>query len=261
MANRSAGRNATLSAAYNTGHVTLSASYGIRRDLYEPRITDNRTRNDSILAYTSQLTTGKAHPVSHIARAGADWRINRSNRLQVNGNYTRKHFVRTEDIYITDQNKWQEITRQSVRYRYDNENVTGWEVTGTYTHSFSKDHELKADYNYSSLKGLEDNQYATYSTDGTTKDNTQIWQAYYRHLFHLTYHRNLNKHLKLNIGYELDALQTDLNFHVQNLEGNVFVPDKKRTNDFTNYETNHAFYATMEYKQGDGACYSASARN
>lgn len=243
-------RNATLSAAYNTGNVTLSASYGIRRDLYEPNISDNRTRNDSTLAYTSQLTTGRAHPVSHIVRAGMDWKMNRNDRLQVNGNYTRTHFIRTENIYTTDLNVRQDITYQGVRYRYDNENVKGWEAGSSYTHTFGKDHELTADYSYSSLEGLEDNQYATYSTDSTTKDNTQIWQAYYQHLFHLTYHRQFNEHLKLDIGYELDALQTDLNFHVQNLEGDVFVPDRNRTNDFTNDETNHALYATVEYKQG-----------
>ena len=128
--------------------------------------------------------------------------------------------------------------------------MKGWEAGSSYTHTFGKDHELTADYSYSSLEGLEDNQYATYSTDSTTKDNTQIWQAYYQHLFHLTYHRQFNEHLKLDIGYELDALQTDLNFHVQNLEGDVFVPDRNRTNDFTNDETNHALYATVEYKQG-----------
>lgn len=243
-------RNATLSAAYNTGNVTLSASYGIRRDLYEPHISDNRTRNDSTLAYTSQLTTGRAHPVSHIVRAGVDWKMDRNDRLQVNGNYTRTHFIRTENIYTTDLNARKDITYQGVRYRYDNENVKGWEVGSSYTHTFGKDHELTADYNYSSLEGLEDNQYATYSTDSTTKDNTQIWQAYYQHLFHLTYHRQFNEHLKLDIGYELDALQTDLNFHVQNLEGDVFVPDRNRTNDFTNNETNHALYAMVEYKQG-----------
>ena len=243
-------RNATLSTAYNTGNVTLSASYGIRRDLYKPRITDDRTRNDSTLIYTSQLTTGLAHPVSHIVRAGADWKINTRNRLQVNGNYTREHFIRTEDIYTTDRDANRDITYQGQRHRYDNENVKGWEAGSVYTHTFGKDHELMADYTYSSLEGLEDNQYATHSTDGDTKDNTQIWQAYYQHLFHLTYHRTFNEHLKLDIGYELDALQTDLNFHVQNWEGDAFVPDLHRTNDFTNYETNHALFATVEYKQG-----------
>ncbi len=243
-------RNATLSIAYNTGNITVSASYGIRRDLYEPNIADNLTKNDSILAYISQLTTGKAHPVSHIVRAGVDWKISHNDRLQLNGNHTREHFIRTENIYTTNRNAQQDITCQGVRYRYDNENVRGWEVGSSYTHTFGKNNELTADYNYSSLEGLEDNQYTTYSTDSTTKDNTQIWQAYYQHLFHLTYHRNFNEHLKLDIGYELDALQTDLNFHLQNLKGGAFIPDRNRTNDFTNYETNHALYVKVEYKQG-----------
>lgn len=228
----------------------MSASYGIRRDLYEPHIGDERTRNDSTLAYTSQQTTGRAHPISHIVRAGVDWKVDSSDRLQVNGNYIREYFIRTEDIYTTSRNARQDITYQGVRYRYDNENVRGWEVGSTYTHTFGKDCELTADYNYSSLEGLEDNQYTTYSTDNMTKDNTQIWQAYYQHLFHLTYRRNFSKYLKLDFGYELDALQTDLNFHVQNLEGDIFVPDRNRTNDFTNCKTNHALYATVEYKQG-----------
>ena len=138
----------------------------------------------------------------------------------MNGSYNRHHFIRTENIYAADRNANQEITYQSVRYRYDNENVKGWEAGSAYTHTFGKEHELAADYSYSSLEGLEDNQYATYSTDNATKDNTQIWQAYYQHLFRLTYHRAWGEHLKLDVGYELDALQTDLNYHVQNLEGN-----------------------------------------
>ena len=243
-------KNATLSAAYNIGNAIFSASYGIRRDLYEPHFGDERTRNDSTLAYTSQQTTGRAHPISHIVRAGVDWKVDSSDRLQVNGNYIREYFIRTEDIYTTSRNARQDITYQGVRYRYDNENVRGWEVGSTYTHTFGKDCELTADYNYSSLEGLEDNQYTTYSTDNMTKDNTQIWQAYYQHLFHLTYRRNFSEYLKLDFGYELDALQTDLNFHVQNLEGDIFVPDRNRTNDFTNCKTNHALYATVEYKQG-----------
>ena len=243
--------NATASVGYGTGHINLSASYGIRRDLYAPRITDERTRNDSIFALTSQLTTGHAHPLSHIVRAGIDWKIDPYNRLQVNGNYSREHFIRTEDISATDRNAQQEATYQSTRHRYDNENVKGWEAGGSYTHTFGKEHELTADYTYSSQEGLEDNQYATRSsTDSLTRDNTQIWQAYYQHLFRLAYHRTFSEHLKLDIGYELDALQTDLNFHVQNLMNGAFVSDMTRTNDFTNRETNQALYATVECKLG-----------
>ncbi len=100
--------NATATVAYNTQRVNLSVSYGIRRDLYEPNITDNRVRNDSIVAYTSQSTTGIAYPLSHIIRVETDWKINGRNRLQVYGNYDRRHFIRTENIYATDRNSNQE---------------------------------------------------------------------------------------------------------------------------------------------------------
>lgn len=242
--------NATASANYNTGRVNLFASYGIRRDYYEIKNTDERIRMDNTARYVSQLTTGKAHPLSHIVRAGADWNISSNDRLQVNGGFNRRHFIRRDNIYATDRDAGQNITYQSLRYRYDNENVRQWEAGTVYTHTFGPSQRLTADYSYSSLEGLEDNQYATYATDSTTKDNTQTWQAYYQHLFCLTYHHVWGEHLKLQLGYELDALQTDLNYHVQNLEGDTFVPDLGRTSDFTNNETNHALYATLEYKQG-----------
>lgn len=34
-------------------------------------------------------------------------------------------------------------------------------------------------------------------------------QSFHQLYAKLTYHRNFNEHLKLDIGYELDALQTD----------------------------------------------------
>lgn len=242
--------NATASVAYGTGRVNLTAAYGIRRDLYEPRITDDRSRSDSLQAYTSQLTTGTAHPLSHTARAGVDWKATGRDRLRLSGSYTRRHFIRTESIVATDMDANHGVTGRSARYRHDNENVNGWEAGGSYTHTFGKGNELTADYSYSSLEGLEDNRYATYSTGGDTKDNTQIWQAYYRHLFRMAWRRTLGAHLKLCVGYELDALRTDLNYHVQSLEGDAFVPDMTRTNDFTNLAANHALYATLEYKRG-----------
>ena len=81
-----------------------------------------------------------------------------------------------------------------------------WEVATVYAHTFGRGHKLTVDYGYSSLEGLEDNRYSTFSTDGSSKDNTQIWQAYYRHLLRVGYRRRLGGRLKLSLGYELDAL-------------------------------------------------------
>lgn len=243
-------KNATASVGYNTGWVNLFASYGIRRDLFEIDNTDERVRNEHTRTYVSQQTVGGAKPLSHLVRLGAEWQMNARNRLQLNGGFNTRRFLRNDQISATERDANRNITYQNIRYRYDNEKVKQWESGGVYTYRLGDNHELTADYSYSSLEGLEDNRYATYSTDGDSKDNTQIWQAYYQHLFRMAYHRSWGERLKLNLGYELDALQTDLNYHVQNLTGDTFVPDMNRTNDFTNQETNHAFYATLAYKAG-----------
>ena len=64
------------------------------------------------------------------------------------------------------------------------------------------------------------------------------------------YRRRLGGRLKLSLGYELDALQTDLFYHAQSFDGSGFVADLNCTSDFTNHETCHSFYATLKYDQG-----------
>lgn len=241
--------NATATLNYSTGKVNLFASYGIRRVHMKRDVSDDRLRNDSVQSFIIQRRSSNFYPLSHIARLGADWNINAKNTLQFSGGYTYRSFFRPETISNINRDKNLQETFRSFRQRDDNEHTKSAEGSVDYTHTFGKDHELTADYSYSMLQGLEDNHYTTISTPGgETRDNTQIWQAYYQHLFRLAYHQVFNDDLKLNAGYELDALRTDLNYHVQNFENGVFVPDMGKTNDFTNYETNHALYATLEYR-------------
>lgn len=241
--------NASTSVNYNTGRVNLFANYGIRYDYRNRTTMDDRIRNDGSLSYISQLTDSKARPLSHIIRAGMDWNINSDNSLQISGGYNHRSFIRTENIATNITDDSQNITYQAIRYRHDDENTKQAEASAVFSHTFGDNHQLTVDYNYSLQEGMEDNKYSTFSTDDFgTKDNTQIGQAYYQHLFRVSYDRPLNSSLKLNLGYEADLLKTDLNFHVQNLEGDIFVPDLQKTSDFTNYQYNHAMYATLEYQ-------------
>lgn len=231
-------RNVSASVSYNVGErVSLFASYGIRHDLYEVMTTDERMMNHPDTRNVSQQTTGQARPLSHLARLEMGWRINDRNRLQLNGGVNRSHFIRHDYIYFTEKDAQQYITSQGVRYRYDNEHANQWEAGSTYTHIFDIGQELTADYSYSSSEGLEKNRYSNFSTFGDSKENTDIWQAYYQHLFRMAYHRSWNDKLKLNLGYELDALRADLNYHVQHETDGTFLPDPARTSDFTNYGT------------------------
>lgn len=246
--------NSTVSLNYNTGKVNLFGSYGIRLDRRDRFTSDDRTKTDSTLSFVSQYTESKARPLSHIVRGGVDWNINDNNTFQISGGYNHRGFLREENIHAITKNAVKKLTYESLRYRHDDESQHQTEGNAVYTHTFGKKHELSFDYTYSSEEELEDNKYTNtflLPVSPETKDNTQIWQANYQHLFRATYHREFSDNLKLNLGYELDVLKTDLNFHVQNLEGGVFVPDMNKTNDFTNYQTNHAIYTTLEYKKGD----------
>lgn len=243
-------KNATASAGFKTDRVNLFASYGIRRDLYETDIHDRRIRNGNAIPYVMQQTAAVAHPLSNIVRAGADWNITRNDRLQLSGGFNSRGFARHDNIYTTETDANHNIGYQGRRCRDDDESVKQWEVATVYAHTFGRGHKLTVDYGYSSLEGLEDNRYSTFSTDGSSKDNTQIWQAYYRHLLRVGYRRRLGGRLKLSLGYELDALQTDLFYHAQSFYGSGFVADPNRTSDFTNHETCHSFYATLKYEQG-----------
>ncbi|SKB74384.1 Outer membrane receptor proteins, mostly Fe transport [Macellibacteroides fermentans] len=244
--------NVTTSINYNTGKINLYGSYGIRLDRRDRITLDDRIKNDSVLSYISQHTDSKAHPLSHVIRAGIDWNFDSSNTLQLSGAYNHRGFLREENTLTTNRDDAEIITYNANRYRHDDEKTNQAEGNAVYTHLFGDNNELSVDYSYSILEGLEDNQYTTniYSTTSETKDNSQIWQAYYQHLFRVTYNRTFNDKIKLTMGYEMDALQTDLNYHFQNLENGVFVPDMQKTNDFTNNQLNNAIYATLEYKVG-----------
>lgn len=244
--------NTSASVNYNIGKVNLFANYGIRLDRRDRTTYDNRMKSDSTLSITDQETTSKASPLSHIIRAGIDWNIDSKNMLQLSGGYNHRSFVRKDNISTRSKNALQEITYEGIRYRYDDEKTKQAEAGAVYTHTFGENNSLVLDYNYSMTEGLENNKYMTfaYPMSLNTKDNSQIWQAYYQHLLRVTYSRTFKNKLKLNLGYELDALKTDLNYHVQNLENGIFVPDIKKTNDFTNYQTNNALYTTLEYKTG-----------
>lgn len=242
--------NATTSLNYNTGNVNLFASYGIRYDYRNRTKKDDRVRNDGTLSYISQPTDSKARPLSHIIRAGMDWNINSDNTFQISGGYNHRGFIRRENITTNITDEFQNEIYHSIRNRCDDENTKQAEASAVYSHTFGENHQLTVDYNYSWQEGMEDNKYSTFSTDNIeTKDNTQIGEAYYQHLFRVSYDRDLSSCLKLNLGYEADLLKTNLNFHVQNLEGDVFVPDLQKTSDFSNYQNTHAMYGTLEYQQ------------
>ena len=121
-----------------------------------------------------QQTAAVAHPLSNIVRASADWNITRNDRLQLSGGFNSRGFARHDNIYNTETDANHNIGYQGRRCRDDDESVKQWEVATVYAHTFGRGHKLTVDYGYSSLEGQVDNRYSTFSTDGSSKDNTQI---------------------------------------------------------------------------------------
>lgn len=235
--------NAGTSLSYSTGRVNLFANYGMRRDYRNFSSIDNRSMND--LSSISQRNSGEAHPLSHNIQAGTEWAINSKNRLQVSGNYNYKYFTRN-DIIATTREK-DGLSSQSSSRRYGDEKSNQVEASGIYSHTFGKDHELTASYNYSLWKNHELNNYSAIQNAGNI--NTQSYDIDMgQHLFSVTYTKQLNTLWKLNMGYEADILQTRLNQQVWNISEGVTSPDINSTNDFTNTQNNHAVYTTVEYK-------------
>lgn len=239
--------NATASVNYRVGNANLMASYGLRQDNKRMDETDDRTRYGSTTTTTHQQLYQRSRPLSHIARIGADWAIDKNDRLQLTGSYNHRSFTKHANILVStgDNNFF-----DSNRTRIDDEYVKQWETGINYTHTFAKDNELSLAYTYSNQKGLEDNRYFTIATDGESRDNSRIWQAYRQHLATIAYTRKLGESTKLNLGYELTHLTTDLNNHIQVWDGSAFIVDVDKTNDFTNRQVNNALYATLEMTRG-----------
>lgn len=239
--------NATATMNYRIGRVNLMGSYGIRQDNKQMDETDARTRFGTTTTSTLQLLHQTSRPLSHIARIGADWFIDDKNRLQWTANLNYRSFTKRATTKVSTNDS---PTFSSIRRRTNNEYVRQWETGVNYTHKFSDNSDLSFAYNYSRQKGQEDNHYVTTATDGESLDNSQIWQAYRQHVATVSYRQTMASGMKLNLGYEIDHLTTDLNNHIQLWDGTRFVVDADKTNDFTNLQMTNALYATLEMTAG-----------
>lgn len=235
--------NATATINHGLGNLNLMASYGFRQDNKQMDETDSRTRYSSATIATLQRMNQHSRPLSHIARIGADWAIDKHNRLQLTGSYNHRRLTKHANILVS---RGDNDCFDSNRTRTDHEYTKQWEAGLNYSHTWANASKLLIDYTYSNQKGMENNRYITVTTDGESRDNSQIWQAYRQHLANITYTRNLGESTKLNIGYTLTHLTTDLNNHIQVWDGSAFVVDMDKTGDFTVQQVNNALYATLE---------------
>jgi len=243
--------NSSLAVNYHTGKINLFGSYGIRLDRRDRYSKDDRIKTDSLTGEKSDLyqtIDSKARPTSHIAQTGIEWQMNDRNSLEASVNYTHMKFIRKENTLTNSTDNNQLLISNYNRNRYDDEYHQEVEMAAKYSRKIGDDQELSVDYTHNSSKEQEDNHFTNQylvPVKPDSKDNTLIWQANYENLLRVNYLCPLSgKDAELELGYELEANQSDLNFKAEDLIGSTWTPDKARSNRFIFDETVHSFYAT-----------------
>jgi len=249
--------NSNLALNYNQGGANIYGSYGIRLDRRDRFSKDDYTRIDSLTgekSYQFQTVDSKARPISHIAQTGIEWDINDKNSMEASVNYNYMSFTRIDTAITRNLDQNQMATNNYDRYRHDNEYEKELEWAAKYTRKIGEDQEFSIDFTHNSSKEQEDNKFTNrylFPVKPNSKDNTLIWQANTENLLRINYLRPLSgKDSELELGYELQADKSDLNFNAEYLLGNTWMTDKVKSNKFLFDETVHALYATDKQSFG-----------
>ena len=248
--------NSNLALNYNKGGVNVYGSYGIRLDRRDRFSKDNYIRTDSLTReknYQFQSIDSKARPTSQIAQTGIEWEINDKNSMEASVNYNYMSFTRIDTAVTRNLDQYQAPTNNYDRYRNDVEYEKELEWAAKYTRKIGEEQELTVDFTHNSSKEQEDNKFTNrylFPVKPNSKDNTLIWQANTENLLRVNYLRPRGKDAELELGYELQADKSDLNFKAEYLLGTNWMPDKVKSNKFLFDETIHALYATDKQSFG-----------
>lgn len=239
--------NAGVNLNYHTGHINLFGGYSYRKDRYDRTIFDNRSAAEN---YINQTTLGVGHPTSHTFRLGIMTDITAHDAIEVSGNYNHRDFLRNERIESVTEDTNHNLSDFYFRNRSANAKENMWEGNFRYTHTYGKENEWGIEYTYSSESEDELNEYSTLQNQNRALDNEQVWDANYLHIGKFYWQHHLSDNNKLSVGYELENLTAEQNYHVQDWNGNAFIANQNRTSDFTHQRTIHSAYFTWEMDLG-----------
>ena len=247
--------NGNVSINYNPGKINLFGSYSIRQDDRLRHTDDYRKHfisNTDTINYIHVISSEHSRPLSHIFRAGTDYKINTHNTIGVTSSYNYRSYIR----HANDSSLWQTTdlttSKDYNRSRRDPEFEKDLELSGNYVHSFAKKgHELTVDYTTSVSNEQEDNHYTnTYRTPiiPPSYDNTLIKQGGNESQFSVEYVNPISEKKKLEAGYLLETRRSNSDFFGNYLNPltDLWVKDIKKSNVFIYNETIHVLYGTYE---------------
>lgn len=243
--------NGGLSLGWNSSHWGITGNYGFRKDRRDRTNLNNRTLIDETngsKTFVNQLSNSRAPSTSHIGGLGIQWNPTEKDLLEVSGNYTYMKFPRIEDNHTI---QWNEVrtVKDYTRSRIDHERQKEGEGSFSYTHTFSKGHELATDYTYALQDEVEDNHYTnlnTIPTQASTFDNTLIRQKNSSHLARLILTNQLNEQSILTTGLEAQLDRSDLNYYAEDLIDSHWAVNSEKTNHFVFDQYLYTAYATWK---------------
>lgn len=240
-------QNAGVNLAFGGERVSVSGGYAFRKDRYDRSIIDDRVSPADII---KQTTNGVGRPVSHTFRFGMTVRAAESDAVEVSGSYNHRDFKRNERVESVTEDIPGGLTDYYFRDRDALARENMWEGAVRYSHRYGNANDWGVDYAYSSESEDEMNRYSTLRQEGAEKNNEWVWDANYLHAAKLYLNHNLSERVRIMAGYELEHLRAEQNFHVFDLVGEEFQPDRDRTNDFTHYRLLNSVYASAGMKLG-----------
>jgi outer membrane receptor protein involved in Fe transport len=245
--------NAGVSANYNPGKYNASGSANLRQDDRIRTTRDNRSHIDAAtnqLVTTEQDTTDHARPLSRIAQAGVDYKVDEQNKLEAAASYNYRSYVHHADERDMSRDYTGATTADYDRLRNGPEVEKDLELTVRYQHAFAKEgHELSLELKRGRTTEDQDNEYTNVHhipATAPTFDKTLLNSAEAITEAIAEYVYPLDADSKFEAGYDLQKGNNDYDHFGGSLDpmSGVWLTDPQVTNHFTYDQTIHALYGT-----------------
>ena len=182
---------------------------------------------------------------------GAEYAFDEKNSIGISGNYYFRS-LHKNDLTFKKVSDASGLISDYTRTRTNYESEKEADATVFFEHNFAKeDHKIRLEYIMSHSPEIEDNHYTNiYKFPATANqlDNTLIKQTSDNKQLTIAYENQIAKTTKLELGYDGQFNQQDLDFYGEAYSYNsqTFSADALKTNRFIYNENIHAFYGTLE---------------
>jgi outer membrane receptor protein involved in Fe transport len=244
--------NAAVSLSLNPGRYTIHGNASLRQDSRPDFQDEDRSRFDldgNPLGSTSQRSATERQPLSRFARIGGEYKLD-TTTFGASIEYDHRDYTR----HVTQQNISRDargaVTRDYDRLRRGEERESEYEFAFTFERGFDgRDHELSAELRLGKSSEEADNQFTNVHRPPEIPvaiDTTRVRESEQDTDLSIDYVRPLAHEARLELGYEGEREETDLDFRASNLDAltGTAIPDLRQTNRFLYDGVIHALYAT-----------------